>query len=450
MKRYGNLYERICSYDNLLEAFHNACHGKGRRFDIVEFESNLESNLKQIQKELLNHTYKTSEYTLFYLYEPKERLIYRLPFRDRIVQWAIMLVIEPIWTKNLTRDTYACVRGRGIHSLLKKLHFDLKNNPGGTAYCLKIDVRKFYPTIDHEIMKKVIRKKIKDPDLLFLLDGIIDSVDSGKGVPIGNYLSQFFANLYLSELDHLIKEVYKVSYYYRYADDIVILASTKPELHGLLVVINDYLNTERNLSLKGNFQIFPVESRGIDFVGYISYHTHILARKKNKKALCRAVFYLRKKGFSDEEIRLKVSSRLGFMVHCDSINLLNKIGMKKFSDVKKDSGNLTGTKYHIDTILNREIHLKGFEITESKYKGKCLTIQYDIYEELKDSAGNILLNEDNTPQMGWVEHISFTGSEALMKQLDGVELDEPCAAQIIKQPTEKGKCFYKMTDPSPE
>jgi retron-type reverse transcriptase len=156
------------------------------------------------------------------------------------------------------------------------------NDVTGTQYCLKVDVRKFYPTIDHSILKGIIRKKIKDVALLELLDGIIDSVPDDEGVPIGNYLSQFFANLYLSELDHLLKEHYKVKYYYRYADDIVILDSSKQRLHGLLVAMNDYLHTERNQCLKSNFQIFPVESRGIDFIGYVFYHTHVLARKKNK------------------------------------------------------------------------------------------------------------------------------------------------------------------------
>lgn len=138
----------------------------------------------------------------------------------------------------------------------------------------------------------VIRRKIKDPAVLLLLDGIIDSA---PGVPIGNYISQYFANLYLSELDHRIKEVAGVRYYYRYADDIVVLAGDKATLHGVRVFINDYLNTERNLSMKSNYQIFPVESRGIDFVGYVTYHTHSLARKRNKQGLCREVAKLRKR-----------------------------------------------------------------------------------------------------------------------------------------------------------
>lgn len=326
MKRFGNLYERICSYENLETAFYRASDGKHKRPEVQEFASNLEVNLRQIEQELKSHTYHTSEYIVFTKYEPKERIIYKLPFRDRVVHWAIMLVVEPIWVANFTRDVYACVKGKGIHPCLKQLRRDMRDDPEGTACCLKLDVRKFYPSIDHEILKQVVRVKIKDPELLWLLDEIIDSAD---GVQIGNYLSQFFANLYLSELDHIIKEQLKVRYYYRYADDIVLLAGDKATLSGHLVFINHFLNCERALDIKRNYQIFPVESRGVDFVGYVTYHTHCLVRKRNKQNLCRKVSELRKQGLTDEEIRLKVASNLGFMQHCDSHNLLNIIGMKK-------------------------------------------------------------------------------------------------------------------------
>ena len=227
MKRFGNLYERVCAYENLEAAFYHASEGKRKRPEVQEFASDLEANLRQIEHELRTHTYHTSRYDIFIKYEPKERIIYKLPFRDRVVHWAIMLVVEPIWVSNFTRDVYACVKGRGIHPCLNRLRREMKADPEGTAYCLKLDVRKFYPSIDHDILKQVVRVKIKDPELLGLLDEIICSAD---GVPIGNFLSQFFANLYLSELDHIIKERLKVRYYYRYADDIVLLAADKATL----------------------------------------------------------------------------------------------------------------------------------------------------------------------------------------------------------------------------
>lgn len=428
MKRFGYLYDKICSYDNLFSAFHHAKRNKGKRREIDKFEKDLKNNLLQIQYELKTLTYHTSKYTVFKKYEPKERIIYKLPFRDRVVHWAIMLVVEPIWVSNFTRDTYACIKGRGIHPMIRRVKKDLRKDVAGTSYCLKADVRKFYPSIDHEILKMVIRKKIKDPKLLFLLDEIIDSAD---GVPIGNYLSQFFANLYLSEMDHLIKERLKVKYYYRYADDIVLLSDNKQQLHGWLIWISDYLEQERKLHLKGNYSVFPVKN-GIDFGGYVMFHTHTLARKRNKKSLCKKIAKWRKKGYSDEQIQLKEASRLGFMKHCDSKHLLNVLGMKKFSEIRKSPAKLDGSKLHIDKILNRKIHLTGYEISESKYKGECLTIQYLI-------------------QVGdkWEKHISFTGSEALISVFKETSIDDyPVEAMIIKQKIgDKDNFFYNIVDP---
>ena len=241
MKRYGNLYAHICDIDNLRRAAHNAARGK--RNEVTAFFADLDTNLEQLHRELTEKRYSTSRYDVFIKQEGKRREIYKLPFRDRVVHWAIMQVLEPIWTPQFTADTHACIKGRGMHSLLLKLREDLRNDAEGTAYCLKLDVRKFYPSIDHEKMKTVVRRKIKDPEVLWLLDSIIDSA---PGVPIGNYISQYFANLYLSELDHLLKEVAGVRYYYRYADDMVLLAGDKPTLHGWLVLINHWLNEERH------------------------------------------------------------------------------------------------------------------------------------------------------------------------------------------------------------
>lgn len=439
MKKYGNLYERVCSIENLREAFYNASIGKRNRDDVLKYGDDLEANLEELHRELTSHTYKTSEYHIFKLYEPKERVIYKLPFRDRVVHWAIMLQIERIWINSFTRDTYACVKGRGIHSLLRKLRQDLKDDPAGTAYCLKLDVRKFYPTIDHDILKEVIRYKLKDPDLLWLLDEVIDS--TGTGVPVGNYLSQFFANLYLSELDHLLKESYGVKYYYRYADDIVLLSDDKAKLHGWLVAINDYLNNRRKLSMKGNYQVFPVESRGIDFVGYVTYHTHALARKRNKKTLCRKVAKLRKRGLSDDEIRLQAASELGFMKHCDSNNLLKILGMKKFSEIRKSQGKLEGEKLHLDVIVNKVIQLTAYELSQSKYRGECLTIQYILQDDIQLPDGSVAKAGE--------KRITFTGSEALAKILKETELEDyPCLAKIIKQSFgDKGNSFYTIVDP---
>lgn len=302
-------------------AWEKARKGKTGTYGVKLFEKNLENNMRQLRDELLAGTYRTSEYSVFTLFDPKEREIYRLPFRDRVVHHAIMNVMEPIWTSIFIQHTYSCIKGRGIHAVVKELKRDLKDVEN-TRYCLKMDVKKFYPSVDHEILKEIIRRKIKDNRLLALLDTIIDSA---PGVPIGNYLSQFFANLYLSYFDHWLKETKRVKYYYRYADDMVILAPNKPYLHGLLNEITDYLHSELNLQLKGNYQVFPVDSRGIDFVGYKFYHTHILMRKSIKKRLCRKAAKLNKKDIDAKSYRMQIAPWLGWAKHCDSKHLLKKV-----------------------------------------------------------------------------------------------------------------------------
>lgn len=183
MKRIGCLFGDICKLENPYLAHVNASKGKRNRKEVQRFEADVQANIYQIQQELLQHTYTTGKYSVFIKYEPKRREIYKLPYRDRVVQWAIMQILEPIWHKCFNADTYACVKGRGIHSLLRKLRRDLYKDPDGTRYCFKMDVKKFYPSITHSVLKEVVRQKIKDPDLLWLIDDIIDSAD---GVPIGN------------------------------------------------------------------------------------------------------------------------------------------------------------------------------------------------------------------------------------------------------------------------
>ena len=257
------------------------CARRGKHnWGIKKHDMHRESDNQKLLESLINLTYKTSEYDKFTIFEPKERIIFRLPyFPDRIAQWDIMLTMEPIWVKTFISQTYSCIKDRGIHKLAKDVKKALRNDKQGTRYCLKLDVRKFYPSIDHEILKnKILRRKIKDKMLLAVLDEIVDSAD---GVPIGNYLSQFFANLYLSYFDHWIKEELKVKHYFRYADDIVILSDSKEELRKILILIKLYFHQELSLEVKPNYQIFPVESRGIDFAGYVFFHTHTLLHKDN-------------------------------------------------------------------------------------------------------------------------------------------------------------------------
>lgn len=316
MKRYNNLFDKICSFDNLLLAEKLASKGKKKQVGVIEWNKNREENLILLQQELISGTYITSEYSIFKIYEPKEREIYRLPFKDRIVHHAIMNILEPIWVPLFTKDTYSCIKGRGIHSASKIVKEYLKDKEG-TIYCLKLDIKKFYPSVEHDILKQIIRRKIKDKRLLILLDGIIESAE---GLPIGNYLSQYLANLYLTYFDHWIKEYLKIKYFLRYCDDIVILSNNKQHLHNYLYEIRKYLSDNLNLSIKSNYQIFPVESRSIDFVGYRFYHTHTLLRKSIKKSFARAL--------SKRKSHQSISAYLGWCKHANCINLVNTLTNK--------------------------------------------------------------------------------------------------------------------------
>ena len=325
MKRIGNIFDRVISLENLRLADEKARKGKLRSYGVKVHDKNREANLIALHESLKNGTFRTSKYHIFTIFEPKERLIYRLPYYpDRILHHAIMNVLEPIWVSVFNKNTYSCIKNRGIHKCAKDVKQALKQDPDGTRYCLKIDVRKFYPSIDHELLKQVVRRKIKDNRLLALLDEIIDSVPSG--VPIGNYLSQYFANLFLAYFDHWLKEKKRVKYYWRYADDIVILAHDKDVLHELLHEIRAYLRT-LNLSVKHNYQVFPVDSCGIDFLGYVFYHSHTLLRKTIKQKLCRRVAKLnkRKVALTKEQYKQQICSWWGWCKYCDSIHLINKL-----------------------------------------------------------------------------------------------------------------------------
>ena len=349
MKRKGNLFDQIISLENLNLADSKARKGKASSYGVRLHDRNREENIRTLHEQLKAGTYKTSEYSTFKIYEPKEREIYRLPYYpDRIVHHAIMNVLEPIWVSIFTADTYSCIKGRGIQAAADKVRHVLDTDKDYCRYCLKLDIRKFYPTIDHAVLKQILRRKLKDTRLLKLLDEIIDSVnfgdtERGVGIPIGNYLSQFFANLVLAYFDHWAKEVKRVKYYFRYADDIVVLHSDKKYLHSLLAEIEAYLSEFLRLEVKENKQVFPVardrrdkNGRGIDFLGYVFYHNETRLRKRIKQNLCRKVAKLRKRKtpISEADFKQAVAAWWGWDKHSDSsyfIDKLNKISPYEIS-----------------------------------------------------------------------------------------------------------------------
>jgi len=278
MKRHGNLWREIVSEENITVACDRASKGKKKMKSVAAFSQNREEKLCEIRQSLLSKSFTTSRYQTKFIVEPKPRQIFILPFApDRIVQHALMSVVEPIWDRLMIHDSYACRKGKGQHrGSLRTMEFVRKYK-----YCLKADISKFYPSIDHEILLKIIKRKIKCPDTLWLLDNIIHSFPGGKNTPIGNYTSQWFGNLYLNELDQYLKHTFKVGPYLRYCDDFCIFSDDKKWLQEMKAIIADFLH--RELKLKYSFaEVFPV-SQGVDFLGYRHFKKHILLRKRTAK-----------------------------------------------------------------------------------------------------------------------------------------------------------------------
>lgn len=348
MKRYDNLYEKIYDIENLKKAHQHAKKGKGWYQEVRMIDENPEYYLGLLQQMLINHTYKTSDYEVFYKTEGKKtRKIYKLPyFPDRICQWAILQVIEPCIINNLTDDTYSAIPKRGIHKALSKLQNAMWNDVPHCQYCLKIDARHYYQSVNHEILKEKYSRMFKDNELLWLLGEIIDSIttaeiedlsaiylleediDPNTGIPIGNYLSQYSGNYYFSSFDHWIKEEKKVKYYFRYMDDICIFGETKEELHELRKEIDVYFRENLKIKIKDNWQVFPTYVRGVDFLGYRTFLNYTLLRKSTCNDMKRKLTAIRLKVESGNMMNYSewccINSYKGWLKWCDSFRLQQK------------------------------------------------------------------------------------------------------------------------------
>lgn len=354
MKRIGNLYEKIISVENLRLADEKARRGKLHTYGVRCHDRNREANILALHEALLTKTYKTSRYQVFTVYEPKERLIYRLPYYpDRIVHHAIMNILEPIWVSVFTHNTYSCVKGRGIEGCARSVERHIRKYRGRPLYVLKIDLKKFYPSMPHNTLKKAVRWKIKDKDLLWLLDEIIDSVNGtphpiregeicdGESLPIGNYLSQYLANLVLAPFMHKVNEEWNIDAD-EYADDIVFYGeSTEWLREAFHTKIKPYLEDELGLKVKDNWQIFPVaksrydrHGRALNFVGFMFYREQKQMRKSIKQNFCRAVARLNRKNPPPtfEQYKQGISPWLGWAKHCNGRHLLQTIIKPQFQN----------------------------------------------------------------------------------------------------------------------
>lgn len=288
-KRIRNVYPLIYSTENLIRSQYTAQRGKKARTEIDEFNNSINDRMQELYEILSEKRYVPGEYKIKQIHDPKDRTIMIAPFfPDRIIHHCIINVLSPMWTNTFIHNTYACVKDRGITLCMMDVNKALTRDRRGTAYCLKTDVTKYYDHIVHSVLKQILRYTIEDPDLLELLDKIIDSNGKEIGLPIGNFTSQYLANLYLAYFDHWVKEELAMMvrnrfgcklYYYRYMDDMVFLAGSKEALRYVLDTAGLYLGAELKLEFKHNWQIFPVDARGIDFVGFKQNHYNVLLRK---------------------------------------------------------------------------------------------------------------------------------------------------------------------------
>lgn len=282
MKRHRNLYPQVTDFANLLAAAKAAQRGKRFRASVLAFNANLENEILLLQDQLISKTYQPGPYYTFQIYEPKPRLISAAPYRDRVVHHALCNIITPIFEKTFISDSYANRTGYGTHRALRRF----KHFASISAYVLQCDIRKYFPSIDHDILKTLIRRKVKCPHTLWLIDTIIDNSNAQEsvlhyfpgddlltptlrphGLPIGNLTSQLFANIYLNSLDHFIKQTLQIRRYLRYADDFALFSDHHSELATARLAIEDHLATLRLIMHPIKSQLFATR-KGSSFVGF--------------------------------------------------------------------------------------------------------------------------------------------------------------------------------------
>lgn len=322
-------YEKI-TFEKLLQAHNRAKKGKTFKEEILKFEVDLETNIINIINEIKNGSYKIGNYKTFIIYEPKERIIKSLPYKDRIVhQWYVEEFIKPYFLPRFINDTYACIPNRGTHKAIYKLqkYMRIMKRNFNDYYILKCDIKKYFYSIDKNILLNILKKYIKDNDLIdFSKILIYDGEEAG--IPIGNYTSQFFANIYLNELDQYVKHILKVHYYLRFMDDFILLVKDKEEAKILLNKISIFINNELKLELNNKTRYYT-NKMGVDFCGYRIFETHILLRKNSKKKIKKNIKKWNKLYENDlldiKKVRLQFNSWVNHSRHTNTYNLRLKL-----------------------------------------------------------------------------------------------------------------------------
>jgi RNA-directed DNA polymerase len=342
------LFEQIVTFENLEAAYRSAAKLKRYRPDVLKFTRNVEENLITLQNELIHKTYEIGRYREFYVYEPKKRLIMALPFRDRVVQWAVYRIVEPLLDAQFIFDSYACRKGKGVQKAADRMQYWLRRlwrQHGDQVYYLKLDISKYFYRVDHDILISILARKFDDPDLMWIFEKIIRSESTnfgiplgdhgfeqgrieGMGMPIGNLSSQLFANLYLNELDQYAKHQLGLKHYIRYMDDIVALHHDKRHLHQVRQDIEGFLEEKLRLTLNNKTAIRPAYT-GVEFCGFRIWATHRKIRKGTVKKIKGGLKFLQRayaRGDKTlEEVDAAIQSYIGYLKHANTYNLRKRI-----------------------------------------------------------------------------------------------------------------------------
>ena len=328
------LFNNIISLENLFSAWKEFKKGKTKRPDVHKFEFNLEDSLFELNQELKTKIYFHSDYNPFYIADPKLRHIHKAEVKDRIVHQAIFRVLYPVFDKNFIHDSYSCRVHKGTHRAvirLNKFCNKLSKNNSINIYVLKCDIKKFFDSVDQNILSEVIKRKVCDENTIWLIQKIIKSFEKekGKGLPLGNVTSQLFANIYLNELDQFVKHKLKVKYYIRYCDDFVILGKDKNVLFLTAGKIDEFLNYNLSLSLHSDKIIIRKYRQGVDFLGYVVLPYHRVVRTRTKRRIFRKLMKIKKKLesslISKGSFNHSIQSYLGILKHCNGYKINQEI-----------------------------------------------------------------------------------------------------------------------------
>ncbi len=359
MKIYENLYESIISTSNLLSAWEKFRKGKRGRKDVQEFEWSLEPKLFQLHRDLKSHRYQHGTYHTFYIQDPKQRIISKATVRDRIVHQALFNILNPIFEASFIATSFSCRVGKGTHKGVEAVHRMIRRvscNYTSPCFILKCDIKKFFRSVNHEVITKTFAKRIKCQDTLWLLGQIVSSFPDG--MPIGNLTSQLFANIYMNEFDQFTKQVLGVKHYARYTDDFVVVSASQEYLENLLEPIQDFLARELDLELHPNKVSIRKYKQGADFLGYVILPHHRQLRTKTKRRMFKRINQLLNKRevglISSNAFNQSLESYFGVLGHGDHFTLEQKIrwasGMfrKKLPYQSARSKNLTRKQSYKD------------------------------------------------------------------------------------------------------